>query len=150
MAASFGHMTALAPTAPNLVDPCWSRALPRQYSRALSTCHLHSSGGLFFKPVTTRRSVSSLKLVIKAGALHKLRKRCNVASKACLKSNILILQIQMSASASLQQALIRDEKFSTFTNKEGIHTMTWQSYPAIVSKALHLTCIFAYAQSTCI
>lgn len=51
----------------------------------------------------------------------------------------------MSASASLQQALIKNEKFSTFTNKEGICLSTWQSYPASVSKASHVTCILAYA-----
>lgn len=60
-ATSLGHMTALAPTAPNLVDPCRSRAFPRiQYFRAFKTCHLHSSGGLLVKPVTRRRSVSNL------------------------------------------------------------------------------------------
>jgi len=60
--ASLGHMTALAPTAPNFVDPCRSRALPRiQYFQAFRTCHLHSSGGLLFKPVTKRRSVSNLR-----------------------------------------------------------------------------------------
>jgi len=41
----------------------------------------------------------------------------------------------MSASASLQQALVKKEKFSTFTNKEGIRKTTWQSCPASVSKA---------------
>lgn len=62
VATSLGHMTALAPTAPNLVDLCRSRSFPRiQYFRAFKTCHLHSSGGLLVKPVTKRRSVSNLK-----------------------------------------------------------------------------------------
>jgi len=54
-------------------------------------------------------------------------------------------QVHMSASASLQQALVKKEKFSTFTNTEGIRKTTWQSCPASVSKALHVTCILAYA-----
>ena len=62
VATSLGHMTALAPTAPNLVDLCRSRAFLRiQYFRAFKTCHLHSSVGLLVKPVTKRRSVSNLK-----------------------------------------------------------------------------------------
>ena len=90
VATSFGHMTALAPTAPNLVDPCRSSAFPWQYSRAFSTCHLDRSGGLFPKPVTTRRSVSNLKNGDQSVRTAKLRKRCNVASKACLESNVPI------------------------------------------------------------
>jgi len=67
VATSFEHMTALAPKAPNPVDPCRSRATPWEYSRAFSTCHLHSAGGLFVKAVTTRRSVSNLKIGDQSG-----------------------------------------------------------------------------------